>query len=108
MQQMAEWPSGQWQQTVNLSTGVYHGSNPCSAINADLAQPAEHIHGKDGVFGSNPKIGSHKKNKSLLVTAGFFCCYFLNLSLVLSSGNCSSISPARVKAIRVKVGPTSS
>ena len=24
---------------------------------ADLAQPAEHIHGKDGVFGSNPKIG---------------------------------------------------
>ena len=25
---------------------------------ADLAQQAEHIHGKDGVFGSNPKIGS--------------------------------------------------
>ena len=28
---------------------------------ADLAQPAEHIHGKDGVFGSNPKIGSRIK-----------------------------------------------
>ena len=56
---MVEWPSGQWQQTVNLSTGVYHGSNPCSTtfFIADLAQPAEHIHGKDGVFGSNPKIG---------------------------------------------------
>lgn len=61
---MAEWPSGQWQQTVNLSTGVYHGSNPCSATNADLAQPAEHIHGKDGVFGSNPKIGFRNENNS--------------------------------------------
>ena len=31
---------------------------------ADLAQPAEHIHGKDGVFGSNPKIGSTNENNS--------------------------------------------
>ena len=30
---------------------------------ADLAQPAEHIHGKDGVFGSNPKIGSTKMTR---------------------------------------------
>ena len=34
-------------------------------IKADLAQPAEHIHGKDGVFGSNPKIGSRKLKTSL-------------------------------------------
>ena len=65
---VVEWPSGQWQQTVNLSTGVYHGSNPCSTTKADLAQPAEHIHGKDGVFGSNPKIGS-SANKTV-ITAG--------------------------------------
>ena len=69
-----EWPSGQWQQTVNLSTGVYHGSNPCSTTNADLAQPAEHIHGKDGVFGSNPKIGSIVENNSpeVLIALGLF------------------------------------
>ncbi len=42
---------------------------------ADLAQPAEHIHGKDGVFGSNPKIGSstqQQEDNSLLNEAGFF------------------------------------
>ena len=33
-------------------------------IKADLAQPAEHIHGKDGVFGSNPKIGSSNEKHS--------------------------------------------
>ena len=38
---------------------------------ADLAQPAEHIHGKDGVFGSNPKIGS-----SLRISASEFTQYF--------------------------------
>ena len=34
---------------------------------ADLAQPAEHIHGKDGVFGSNPKIGFTNENNSFEV-----------------------------------------
>ena len=28
---------------------------------ADLAQQVEHIHGKDGVFGSSPKVGSAHK-----------------------------------------------
>ncbi len=43
---------------------------------ADLAQPAEHIHGKDGVFGSNPKIGFVNENNSFEVKMlrGFFCC----------------------------------
>ena len=39
---------------------------------ADLAQPAEHIHGKDGVFGSNPKIGSSFENDSLRVHTGLW------------------------------------
>lgn len=45
------------------------GSNPVSrsinvafdfilAIRAHVAQQAEHIHGKDGVAGSNPAVGS--------------------------------------------------
>ena len=29
-----EWPSGQWQQTVNLPTNVYVGSNPTSSTTA--------------------------------------------------------------------------
>ena len=77
---VVEWPSGQWQQTVNLSTGVYHGSNPCSTtfFVADLAQPAEHIHGKDGVFGSNPKIGFTDENNSfgVLTLRSFFDALF--------------------------------
>ena len=29
--EVEEWPSGQWQQTVNLPTNVYVGSNPTSS-----------------------------------------------------------------------------
>ena len=35
-----------------------HVPPPFYFLSADLAQLAEHIHGKDGVFGSSPKIGS--------------------------------------------------
>ena len=28
-----EWPSGQWQQTVNLSSSEFAGSNPASSTN---------------------------------------------------------------------------
>ena len=57
---MVGWPSGQRQQTVNLSAGAYVGSNPTptTSCSADLAQQVEHIHGKDGVSGSNPEVGS--------------------------------------------------
>ena len=66
------WPSGQRQQTVNLSARVYVGSNPTpttifylplpqNKIAAVLAQQVEHIHGKDGVPGPNPGDGSIKK-----------------------------------------------
>lgn len=59
---MGGWPSGQRQQTVNLPTYVYGGSNPPPPTNstrqADLAQQVEHIHGKDGVSGSSPEVGS--------------------------------------------------
>ena len=62
---MVEWPSGQWQQTVNLSARAYVGSNPTSTtISADLAQQVEHIHGKDGVPGSSPGVGSIVQAKS--------------------------------------------
>lgn len=41
---------------------VYGGSNPPPPTNstrqADLAQQVEHIHGKDGVSGSSPEVGS--------------------------------------------------
>ncbi len=30
-------------------------------MNADLAQQVEHIHGKDGVSGSSPEVGSIEK-----------------------------------------------
>ncbi len=33
---MEEWPSGQWQQTVNLPTIVYVGSNPTSSTTSSL------------------------------------------------------------------------
>ena len=56
---MVVWPSGQWQQTVNLPAGAYGGSNPpATTIKAVLAQQVEHIHGKDGVPGPNPGDGS--------------------------------------------------
>ena len=66
---MVGWPSGQRQQTVNLSARAYAGSNPAPTTifiarmplphaAADLAQQVEHIHGKDGVSGSSPEVGS--------------------------------------------------
>lgn len=58
---MVGWPSGQRQQTVNLPASAYVGSNPTPTTIfcwADLAQQVEHIHGKDGVSGSSPEVGS--------------------------------------------------
>ena len=55
---MAEWSMATDCKSVDGSLpwfkSMFHHQN---FIQADLAQPAEHIHGKDGVFGSNPKIG---------------------------------------------------
>src|ERR671916_3040365 len=42
---------------------AYAGSNPAPPIrptgryNADVAQPVEHLHGKEGVRGSSPLVG---------------------------------------------------
>lgn len=76
MRPVVEWPSGQRQQTVNLSARAYVGSNPTSTTiffalvfslqDADLAQQVEHIHGKDGVSGPNPEVGSICKNSKFL------------------------------------------
>lgn len=33
----------------------------CMGDSADIAQPVEHFHGKEGVRGSNPRVGSYLK-----------------------------------------------
>ena len=56
---MAEWSVATDCKSVDGSLPWFKSMFHHFHINkADLAQPAEHIHGKDGVFGSNPKIGS--------------------------------------------------
>ena len=39
---------------------------------ADLAQQVEHIHGKDGVPGPNPGVGSSDINSSQVLVCGLF------------------------------------
>src|SRR5688500_7443637 len=59
------------------SGGVaYAGSNPAPAIGRDhddVAQPVEHVHGKEGVRGSSPRVGLSLRRGpqrwGLLVTA---------------------------------------
>lgn len=36
---MVEWPSGQWQQTVNLPSYEFVGSNPTSTTNSFTTRP---------------------------------------------------------------------
>jgi hypothetical protein len=57
--EMGGWPSGQWQQTVNLPSFEFEGSNPSPPIFkfAQVAQLAEHILGKDEVRSSNLLLG---------------------------------------------------
>ena len=48
---------------VNVAALAFGGSNPSLPtilflIRADVAQSVEHLHGKEGVVGSNPTIGS--------------------------------------------------
>jgi hypothetical protein len=72
------YPSGQREQTVNLLAHAFLGSNPSPGTIADVAQPrrgpvgagrgfdnfadvaqlVEHLHGKEGVTGSIPVVGS--------------------------------------------------
>ena len=56
---MAEWSKAA---DCKSADTVYEGSNPSpttiSYNEADLAQQVEHIHGKDGVSGSSPEVGS--------------------------------------------------
>ena len=48
---MEEWPSGQWQQTVNLPSYEFEGSNPSSStiylLESDMAKHLNHIQIKD-------------------------------------------------------------
>ena len=54
---------------------VYGGSNPppptIRSHFADLAQQVEHIHGKDGVSGSSPEVGSRIQEIRTREKAGF-------------------------------------
>ena len=56
---MAEWSKAA---DCKSAGAAYEGSNPSPStiltIYADLAQQVEHIHGKDGVSGSSPEVGS--------------------------------------------------
>ncbi len=52
-------PSGQREQTVNLSANAFRGSNPRPTTTiAYVAQSAERVLGKDKVTGSTPVVGS--------------------------------------------------
>ena len=59
---MAEWSKAA---DCKSADTVYEGSNPSpttiSYNEADLAQQVEHIHGKDGVSGSSPEVGSSEE-----------------------------------------------
>jgi hypothetical protein len=67
---MGGWPSGQWQQTVNLPSYEFEGSNPSPPTThyAFVAQLAEHILGKDEVTSSSLVKGLvQKKTRTLKV-----------------------------------------
>lgn len=60
---MGRWRSGQSQQTVNLPTSVFGGSNPSlPTVLAVVAQSVEHLHGKEKVTGPIPVNGSDNSN----------------------------------------------
>ena len=62
---MAEWSKAA---DCKSADTVYEGSNPSPTTilykEADLAQQVEHIHGKDGVSGSSPEVGSSNSKGS--------------------------------------------
>ena len=54
MAHMGRWPSGQWQQTVNLPAKAYGGSSPSRpTLKAGVAQLVEHQPSKLRVAGSS-------------------------------------------------------
>ena len=77
---MAEWSKAA---DCKSADTVYEGSNPSpttiSYNEADLAQQVEHIHGKDGVSGSSPEVGSSNSKASRLIAGGL---YFYRISYV--------------------------
>lgn len=44
------WPSGQWQQTVNLSTNVYVGSNPTPSTTLNFLTTAYFLAGLEATL----------------------------------------------------------
>ena len=59
-------PSGQWEQTVNLSAEAYVGSNPTLPTIRPRSSAAEHFFGKEEVTGSILVEGSTRSRAGTL------------------------------------------
>ena len=79
---MAEWSKATDCKSVGESLRWFESSpyhhyfclKTLTAPAADLAQQVEHIHGKDGVCGSSPQVGSTDSNDSRGLRPREFLC----------------------------------
>lgn len=88
------WRSGQSHQTVNLAPSGYGGSNPSPpTLYCRDSSAVEHFHGKEGVPGSSPGLGSENNNnmttkskKKAYVKLQCAACKRINYSVKKSKG----------------------
>ena len=76
---MGRWRSSQTHESVKLATSVYGGANPSlPTFFAEVAQLAEHPHGKGKVTSSNLVLGSMAKKKKPFIKLQCSACKRIN------------------------------